>query len=71
VQAVVRERGHVSDASLAAVRDAGWDDSAIVELVGHAMSNTLTNYLHHVSAVPVDFPQVDFARAEEALEVGV
>lgn len=60
-QTVVRERGHVSDDDLAAVRGAGWSDGEVVELVGHAITTTLTNYLHHVSDVPVDFPAVDFA----------
>ena len=66
VQAVVRERGHVSDADLAAARAAGWDDGAIVELVGHATATILTNYLHHLSQVPVDFPSVPFAEAVDA-----
>ncbi|HEX3455950.1 MAG TPA: carboxymuconolactone decarboxylase family protein [Gaiellaceae bacterium] len=69
VLAVVRERGFVSDAQLEAVREAGWDDGAIVELVGHAIENTFTNYLYHVSEVPVDFPEVAFAEDEEAARI--
>jgi uncharacterized peroxidase-related enzyme len=68
-QAVVRERGHVTDRDLAAVRTAGWTDGDIVELVGHAIASTLTNYLHHLSDVPVDFPPIEVAssaRREEA-----
>jgi uncharacterized peroxidase-related enzyme len=61
VQTVVRERGHIGDAQLDAVRSAGWTDPDIVELLGHAINNTLTNYLHHLSDVPVDFPPVEFA----------
>lgn len=67
-QAVVRERGFVSDAQLEAVREAGWDDAAVVELVGHVISNTLTNYLHHVSEVPVDFPAVLFVEDAEVAD---
>ena len=69
VQTLVRERGFVTDAQLEAVRDAGWDDAAIVELVGHAVENTFTNYLHHVSEVPVDFPEIAFVQDEEAARV--
>jgi uncharacterized peroxidase-related enzyme len=68
-QTVVRERGHVTDRDLTAVRTTGWTDGEIVELVGHAIASTLTNYLHHLSDVPVDFPAVEFAPptpAEEA-----
>jgi AhpD family alkylhydroperoxidase len=68
VQAVVRERGEVKDSDLAAVRAAGWTDADVVELVGHAIASTLTNYLHHLSDVPVDFPRVEFAPTERAEE---
>ena len=60
-QAVVRERGHVSDEDLEAARIAGLTDADLVELVGHAIATTLTNYLHHLSNVPVEFPRVEFA----------
>jgi uncharacterized peroxidase-related enzyme len=60
-QHVVRGRGHVHDRDLEAVRSAGWHDTEIVEIVGHALSTTLSNYLHHLSDVPIDFPTVAFA----------
>lgn len=68
VQAVVRDRGHVSEVDLAAVRAVGWTDGDLVELVGHAIATTLTNYLHHLSDVAVDFPLVDLANPTEAVE---
>ncbi|OBK44875.1 carboxymuconolactone decarboxylase family protein [Mycobacterium sp. 1081908.1] len=61
VQQLVRARGHLDEEDLAAVRAAGWHDADIVELVGHALSTTLSNYLHHLSEVPVDYPPVAFA----------
>jgi uncharacterized peroxidase-related enzyme len=60
-QAVARERGHLEAAEVAAVRAAGWNDADLVELVGHVIATTLTNYLHHLSEVPIDFPAVEFA----------
>lgn len=60
-QQVVRARGRVGDRDLADVRAAGWQDSDIVEIVGHVLSTTLSNYLHHISDVPIDFPTVSFA----------
>lgn len=68
VQAVVRERGHLSDEQLASARAAGLTDGDLVELVGHAIATTLTNYLHHLSKVPVEFPRVEFADAKRAQE---
>jgi alkylhydroperoxidase family enzyme len=60
-QQVVRTRGEVDDRDLAAVQTAGWQDSEIVEIVGHVLSTMLSNYLHHLSDVPIDYPTVPFA----------
>jgi uncharacterized peroxidase-related enzyme len=40
---IVRERGHIGDADLADVRNAGFDDAQLIEIVVHAALNTLTN----------------------------
>lgn len=66
-QLVVRSKGHVDAADIVAVRDAGWSDAEIVEIIGHTLATTLSNYLHHLSEVPVDFPAVDFAADDEVL----
>ena len=53
---VVRERGHVSDADVQAVRMAGYDDAQIVEIVQHVALNTWTNYINEVARTEIDFP---------------
>ena len=53
---VVRERGHVSDADVAAARMAGYDDGQIVEIVQHVALNTWTNYVNSVAQTEIDFP---------------
>lgn len=53
---IVRERGHVSDADLEAVRTAGYDDAQIVEIVQHVALNTWTNYINNVARTEIDFP---------------
>lgn len=58
-RAIVAKRGEVSDADLAAVRAAGYDDGAIVEIVANVAANILTNYLNHVARTEIDFPVVD------------
>ncbi len=60
---VAATRGHVSDAELAVVRAAGFDDGAIVDIVANVALNVLTNYLNNVAATDIDFPQVDLRRA--------
>lgn len=55
---VVRERGHVSDASLQAVQAAGFSQAQVLEIVMHTVLNTLTNYVNTVAKTDLDFPAV-------------
>jgi uncharacterized peroxidase-related enzyme len=56
---VARERGHVGDVDLQAVRLAGYDDAQIVEIVQHVALNTWTNYINEVAGTEIDFPLAD------------
>jgi uncharacterized peroxidase-related enzyme len=55
---VVRERGHVSDGDVRAVKDAGYTDAEVLEIVLHVALNTLTNYVNEVAKTEIDFPVV-------------
>lgn len=55
---VVRDRGQVGDADVVALRQAGFDEGQIVELLAHVALNLFTNYVNVVFDVPVDFPKV-------------
>jgi uncharacterized peroxidase-related enzyme len=55
---VVRARGHVSDADVAEVKRAGYDDAEVIEIVAHVALNTLTNYVNEVAKTEIDFPVV-------------
>lgn len=57
-QALVVNRGLVSDSTLETVRKAGFSDGEITEIVAHVALNTLTNYFNHVAQTEVDFPKV-------------
>lgn len=61
--AIVRERGHVSDADVEAVKKAGFDDAQLVEIVAHVALNTLTNYVNEVALTEIDFPAVSPRKA--------
>lgn len=60
---VVRERGHVNDEALRAVKLAGWDDAQVIEIVLHVALNTWTNYVNSVAATDIDFPVVTTGKA--------
>jgi len=60
---VAKERGHVSDGDIKAVRDAGFTDAQVVEIVALVAENSFTNYLNEVAKTEIDFPVVRAAEA--------
>jgi uncharacterized peroxidase-related enzyme len=60
---VVRDRGRVSDADLAAVRAAGFTDAQIIEIVAVVVENVFTNFINLVADTDIDFPVVHAAEA--------
>jgi uncharacterized peroxidase-related enzyme len=60
---VVEARGQVSDADVKSVRDAGFNDEAIVEILAHIALNLFTNYVNIALAVPIDFPATRLRKA--------
>lgn len=58
-QAVLTNRGEVTGAELSAVREAGFSDGEVVEIVAHVALNVLTNYLGKVGQIDIDFPRVE------------
>jgi len=60
---IVRERGHIGEADLKAVHDAGFSDGQIVEIIAVTAENIFTNLLNVVAETDIDFPVV---RASEA-----
>ena len=61
-QKLVDARGQVSDADVRSLREAGYDDEDVVEIVAHVALNLFTNYINVALAVPVDFPGVKLVR---------
>lgn len=55
---MVDKRGHVEAGEVAALREAGFDDGAIVEIMAHVALNLFTNYVNVAFDVPLDFPGV-------------
>jgi AhpD family alkylhydroperoxidase len=53
---VVTERGHVTDEDVAGLRQHGYTDGDIAEMVANTALNILTNYFNHVAGTVVDFP---------------
>jgi len=60
---IVRERGRVTDADVEAVREAGFSDGQIVEIVALVAENIFTNLLNVVAETDIDFPVVEARKA--------
>jgi uncharacterized peroxidase-related enzyme len=61
--AVTRSRGHVAEAELSAVRNAGYTDAQVIEIVQHVALNIWTNYFNEVFGTDIDFPLVQARKA--------
>ena len=55
----VDAKGFVSDSDITEMRDAGYDDEAIVEVVAHVALTIFTNYFNQVAQTDIDFAEVD------------
>ncbi len=55
---VVEQRAQVTDSDVANLREAGFSDEQIVEIMAHVALNLFTNYINVALDVPVDFPKV-------------
>jgi len=60
---VVDAHGQVGGADVQALRDAGFSDEAVVEIIAHVALNLFTNYINLALDVPVDFPVVKLRHA--------
>jgi uncharacterized peroxidase-related enzyme len=55
---VTESRGRVSDTEIAALRNAGFDEASVIEIVVTVALNVLTNYVNNVAQTDIDFPAV-------------
>ncbi len=58
VSRVLTERGNITDEDLTDIRDAGFSEAEIVEIVANTVLNVFTNYFNHIARTTIDFPEV-------------
>ncbi len=58
-KAIADKRGEVAPAEIDAVRNAGYGDAEIVEIIAHVALNTLTNYVNKALDTQIDFPSIE------------
>jgi uncharacterized peroxidase-related enzyme len=62
-RALVAHMGEVSNDELQQMRNAGYSDADIVEVITHVGMNILTNLLGKAARIDIDFPKVALQRA--------
>lgn len=62
-RSLAEHKGEVTTAELIEMREAGYSDADIVEVITHVGMNILTNILGKASRVEIDFPKVALQRA--------
>ncbi|MCA1719312.1 MAG: hypothetical protein LC781_21645 [Actinobacteria bacterium] len=56
---VIESRGHPSDDSFNEVREAGWTDEQIMEMIANVSLTQLSNYMNDSIQTEVDLPVVE------------
>lgn len=64
---IVKKQGQVSDSDLAAVRQAGFSDGDIVEIIAVTCMNIFTNYFNHIAGTEIDFPVISTGDLRQAV----
>ena len=55
---LVRKRGQVSEAEVAAVKRAGYSDAEVIEIIAHVALNVFTNIINEALKTEIDFPRI-------------
>jgi hypothetical protein len=69
LRVIVANKGRIADVDFDAVRNAGFSDGEIAEIIAHLTLNVFTNYFNNRAGVEVDFPRI--ALRQSALPQGV
>jgi uncharacterized peroxidase-related enzyme len=56
---IVDTKANLNDADVKAVKDAGYTDGEVLEIIAVVAFNIFTNYFNHIVDTEVDFPKVD------------
>ena len=60
---LAHQRGQIDETDIVAIRQAGYSDAEIVEIVGHVAINVFTNYINEALKTDIDFPRIGARQA--------
>ena len=56
---LISKRGRVNTSEVDGLKQAGYNEGAIAEIIAHISLNIFTNYFNNATEVVIDFPQVE------------
>jgi len=59
VARILTERGNIKDEDLIDIRNAGFSEAEIVEIIANTVMSIFTNYFNHIAKTKIDFPEVN------------
>jgi uncharacterized peroxidase-related enzyme len=62
-KSLVEKKGNVTEAEFDAVRQAGWSDANIIEIIALSAQFLLTNFVNNAVKTEIDFPLVEQVKA--------
>lgn len=62
VDCVIQNRGIIADNDFLRVKQAGWSDQEIGEMIAHVALNVFSNYFNQIAQPDLDFPAASMAR---------
>lgn len=65
-RSILESRGDVTDDDVKKVKDAGYSEGEITEIVANTVLNIFTNYFNLAARTEVDFPKVELALKSKA-----
>jgi len=60
---VAKSRGKVADEDIKSVKDAGYTEAQVIEIIAVVVENVFTNFVNNVAQTEIDFPVVSAAEA--------
>jgi uncharacterized peroxidase-related enzyme len=63
---LIETAGKVSDDEFESVRQAGWSDANVIEMIALTAQFMLTNFVNNAVQTPIDFPAVEGAKSQAA-----
>lgn len=65
-RAVIEDRGFVSDDDVRLIREAGYSDGEIIEIIANISLNLYTIYFNHIAQTVNDFPEIKIGEPQTA-----